>query len=519
MASSNLWNRVIQEKNKNNPTLHPQQQNQTPTTPIQEKKSDIANLVNEVKNETNIQNESNQQKSRFTPSMTEALKKEEEDAAEVSLKTAPTLATADLQKNQFIATKTEIQETLTEEIPLETLKARSNEEGFQKEVKKRIKELVFEKDLPFTKEIKEKMVEDIYNDVLGFGPIQVLIDDPTISEIMVNRKDQIYVERKGKLVLSNVVFDDDQHIMHVIDKILTPLNRHIDEQTPYVDARLPDGSRVNAIIPPLAIKGPCITIRKFSKDPLQVKDLIKFGAFTPQVAEFLEACVKARLNILISGGTGSGKTTLLNVMSSFIPDNERIVTVEDAAELQLRQDHVVTLEARPAGITGTGAVPIRTLVANCLRMRPDRIIVGECRGGEALDMLQAMNTGHDGSMTTGHANTPRDMLSRLETMVLMAGMELPIRAIREQIASAINVIIQQARLRDGSRKIINITEVQKMEGDVIVLQDIFEFKQEGFTPEGKIIGDLVPTGVRPLFMENFEAMNIKIDNSIFYKRT
>lgn len=519
MANSNLWDRIKTQKE--------QQQNQ-PKTPTQstnsnEPKSDIGILKAELDKPTVSQKEEEKepiiQRNRFAPTIAETLKKEEEDAAEISLKSSPTLVTADLQKAQFIETKAEIQETLTEEIPLETLKARSKEEGFQKEVRKRIRELVFEKDLPFTKEIKEKMVEDIYNDVLGFGPIQILIDDPTISEIMVNRKDQIYVERKGKLVLSNVTFDDDQHIMHVIDKILTPLNRHIDEQTPYVDARLPDGSRVNAIIPPLAIKGPCITIRKFSKDPLQVKDLIKFGAFTPEVAEFLEACVKARLNILISGGTGSGKTTLLNVMSSFIPDNERIVTVEDAAELQLRQDHVVTLEARPAGITGTGAVPIRTLVANCLRMRPDRIIVGECRGGEALDMLQAMNTGHDGSMTTGHANTPRDMLSRLETMVLMAGMELPIRAIREQIASAINVIIQQARLRDGSRKIINITEVQKMEGDVIVLQDIFEFKQEGFTPEGKIIGELVPTGVRPLFMENFEAMNIKVDNSIFYKRT
>lgn len=511
MGNTNLWNRINEKKNE---------RSEKPNTQNKEgSKSDIKVLQNELKEETKKSFDTIVAPRKNRPSIQETLKKEEEDAAEISLKSSPTLVTNDLQKSLFIQTKTEIQETLTDEISLEVLKARSKEESFQKEVLKRIRELVFEKDLPFTKDIKEKMVKDIGDDVLGFGPIQVLIDDPTISEIMVNRKDQIYVERKGHLVLSPVKFDDDQHIMHVLDKILTPLNRHIDEQTPYVDARLPDGSRVNAIIPPLAIKGPCITIRKFSKDPLQVKDLIKFGAFTAEVAEFLEACVKARLNIFISGGTGSGKTTLLNVMSSFIPSDERIVTVEDAAELQLRQDHVVTLEARPAGITGTGAVPIRTLVANCLRMRPDRIIVGECRGGEALDMLQAMNTGHDGSMTTGHANTPRDMLSRLETMVLMAGMELPVRAIREQIASAINVIIQQARLRDGSRKIINITEVQKMEGDVIVLQDIFEFKQEGFTSEGKIIGELVPTGVRPLFMENFEAMNVKVDNSIFYKKT
>ena len=493
MAQTNLWSRINDKKKQAETT-----EATKPVNPL-----DRVNLnKEEEKKEQSV----------------EKIEKKEEQTTRVKPELTPTLATTNLQKNLYIETKGEIQAALTEEIPLEEFKKKGQDEEFKKQVKKRINELVYERNLPFTKDQKDNICENIYHDVLGFGPIEVLIQDPTISEIMVNRKDQIYVERKGKLVLTDIFFDDDAHVLHVIDKILTPLNRHIDEQTPYVDARLPDGSRVNAIIPPLAIKGPCITIRKFSKDPLTVKDLIKFGAFTSEVAAFLDACVKARLNILISGGTGSGKTTLLNVMSSFITEDERIVTVEDAAELQLRQPHVVTLEARPAGITGTGAVPIRTLVANCLRLRPDRIIVGECRGGEALDMLQAMNTGHDGSMTTGHANTPRDMLARLETMVLMAGMELPIRAIREQIASAINVIIQQARLKDGSRKIINITEVQKMEGDVIVLQDIFAFKQKGFTPEGKIVGDLEPTGIRPNFMEQFEAANLKVDNAIFYKK-
>lgn len=485
MAQTNLWSRM-NEKKKMSETLEAQ-------------KNSAMSLEKEPEKKPVVEKEA-----------------PKEEVKEPTL--MPTLATTNLQKNLYIEAKSDIQTALTEEIPLEEFKKKSNDEEFKKNVRKRITELVYDRGLPFTKEQKDNICENIYYDVLGFGPLEVLLNDPTISEIMVNRKDQIYVERKGKLVLTDIFFDDDAHVLHVIDKILTPLNRHIDEQTPYVDARLPDGSRVNAIIPPLAIKGPCITIRKFSKDPLTVKDLIKFGAFTSEVAAFLDACVKARLNILISGGTGSGKTTLLNVMSSFVPEDERIVTVEDAAELQLRQPHVVTLEARPAGITGTGAVPIRTLVANCLRMRPDRIIVGECRGGEALDMLQAMNTGHDGSMTTGHANTPRDMLARLETMVLMAGMELPIRAIREQIASAINVIIQQARLKDGSRKIIYITEVQKMEGDVIVLQDIFAFKQTGFDSNGKIQGFLEPTGIRPNFMEAFEAANLKVDNSIFYKK-
>lgn len=352
-------------------------------------------------------------------------------------------------------------------------------------------------------------------EIVGFGPIQSLLDDPEVSEIMVNSPDQVYIERKGKLELTGVKFRDAEEVINLIEKIVTPLGRRIDEASPMVDARLPDGSRVNAIIPPLAIKGPSITIRKFARDPLQVEDLIRFGTLNRKMATFLEACVKARLNIIVSGGTGSGKTTTLNILSSFIPEDERIITIEDAAELQLRQAHVVSLETRPANIEGRGEVTIRQLVRNALRMRPDRIVVGEVRGGEALDMLQAMNTGHDGSLTTIHANGPRDMLSRLETMVLMAGMELPIKAIREQIASAVDLILQQARLKDGTRKITHITEVQGMEGDVIVLQDLFVFETYGVSSEGKVLGQHRSTGIRPRFYERLEAAGIKLPPDIF----
>jgi pilus assembly protein CpaF len=311
-----------------------------------------------------------------------------------------------------------------------------------------------------------------------------------------------------------VTFQNDEHVMKIIQRIIAPIGRRVDESSPMVDARLADGSRVNAIIPPLSLVGPVITIRKFSATPYTVDDLVRFGTATPEMFEFLEACVKARLNIFVSGGTGSGKTTMLNILSSFIPGDERIVTIEDAAELQLRQEHVVTLEARPSNIEGKGAIPIRELVRNSLRMRPDRIVVGECRSAEALDMLQAMNTGHDGSMSTGHANTPRDMLSRLETMVLMAGMDLPLRAIREQVSSAVDLIVHQNRLKDGTRKIVNITEVQGMEGDVIVMQDVFVFEQTGLT-EGKIQGRLKPTGIRPHFVERFEVMGVHLPPNIF----
>jgi pilus assembly protein CpaF len=331
---------------------------------------------------------------------------------------------------------------------------------------------------------------------------------------MVNGPKQVYVERSGRLELTDVVFQDDEHVMRVIDRIVSPLGRRIDESSPTVDARLPDGSRVNAIIPPIALNGPTVTIRKFSKDPFTVEDLIRFGTFTAEMATFLKACVEARLNIIVAGGTGSGKTTMLNVLSSFIPDDERIVTIENAAELQLRQEHVVRLESRPSNIEGKGEITIRDLVINSLRMRPERIVVGECRGGEALDMLQAMNTGHDGSMTTAHANSPRDTLSRMETMCLMAGMDLPVRAIREQIASAVDLIVQQERMKDGSRRITSVTEVQGMEGDVIVLQDIFTFQQTGIENQ-KIVGRMKPTGIRPKFISRFEVHNIYLPPNVF----
>jgi len=362
------------------------------------------------------------------------------------------------------------------------------------------------------------VINELVNDITGFGPINPLLADPDISEIMVNGPFQVYAERKGKLELTNVKFRDNEHVMNIIERIVAPLGRRIDESSPMVDARLPDGSRVNAIVPPLALNGPTVTIRKFAADPLQVSDLIRFGTLTEEMAIFIDACVKARLNIFVSGGTGSGKTTTLNVLSSFIPNDERIITIEDAAELQLGQEHVVSLETRPPNIEDKGAITIRDLVRNSLRMRPERIVIGEVRGGEALDMLQAMNTGHDGSLATGHSNSPRDMVSRLETMVLMAGMDLPIRAIREQIAGALDLIIQQSRLKDGSRKITHITEVQAMEGDVIVLQDVFVFEQRGLDADGKIIGKLVPTGVRPGFYEKLENAGIHIPASVFFEK-
>jgi pilus assembly protein CpaF len=363
-----------------------------------------------------------------------------------------------------------------------------------------------------------KIVDEIIDDVFGYGPISSLLEDDTVTEVMVNSPKQIYVESKGKLILTDVNFRDDAHVLQIIERIVAPIGRRIDESSPMVDARLSDGSRINAVIPPVALKGPCITIRKFSKKPLTISSLIEFGTLSSEMATLIKACVLGKLNIVVSGGTGSGKTTTLNVLSAFIPRDERIVTIEDAAELQLTQEHVVTLETRPANIEGKGAITIRDLVKNSLRMRPDRIIIGEVRGGEALDMLQAMNTGHDGSLTTGHANSPRDMLSRLETMVLMAGMDLPVRAIREQVASAVDVIIQQSRLRDGSRRITHITEVQGMEGEIITLQDIYCFQQRGKDENDKIIGEFKATGIRPKFLEKLAEEGIALDNQIFWSK-
>ncbi len=363
---------------------------------------------------------------------------------------------------------------------------------------------------------RPKVATDLFNDIMGYGPIEELVQNPVYSEIMVNGPDKIYVEEKGKLKLTELKFRDEEHLMNVINRIVSDVGRHVDEASPMVDARLTDGSRVNAIIPPLSLIGPVLTIRKFGKKPITAQQLLQFGSLTPDMLQFLEACVKGKLNIVVAGGTGSGKTTLLNVLSSYIPEDERIVTIEDAAEVQLKQEHVITLEARPANLEGKGAVTIRNLVKNALRMRPDRIIVGEVRSEETLDMLQAMNTGHDGSLTTTHANSPRDTVSRLETMVLMSGMELPLRAIRDQVSSAIDLIVQQSRLRDGTRKITSITEVVGMEGDIVSMQDIFVYETDGAVDaSGKFIGKFRATGVRPNCLEKIRGNGVTVKNEWF----
>src|SRR5574340_868613 len=367
----------------------------------------------------------------------------------------------------------------------------------------------------FPKTIKDQVTREILDELLGFGPLQPFLDDPEISEVMVNGPNNVYIEKKGRLHKTNVSFPDDTAVLRIIDKIIMPLGRRIDADSPTVDARLPDGSRVNAVIPPVAIDGPTITIRKFQKDKLKMEELIALGTITADMAEFIRVCVLSRLNIVISGGTGSGKTTFLNILSGYIPGDERIVTIEDAAELKLQQDHVVRMETKAPNVDGHGGVTIRDLVRNSLRMRPDRIVVGEVRGGEALDMLQAMNTGHDGSLTTLHANSPRDALSRLETMVLMAGMDLPLKVVREQTASAIDLIIQQSRFKDGTRKITSMTEICGMEGDTVVMTDIFKFQQTGVDEDGKVLGELKPTGIRPLFYPRIEAAGFHLGPEVF----
>lgn len=382
-------------------------------------------------------------------------------------------------------------------------------------IKQRLGEVYIQTKVNLPEDIRKQIFDNILDELTGFGPIQPLLEDPDVSEVMVNGPKKVYIEKGGQLTKTAITFDDDDHVLRIIDRIILPLGRRVDADSPTVDARLPDGSRVNAVIRPVSIDGPCITIRKFRKDKLSVQQLVDYGSLTNHMAEFIRACVIAQLNIVISGGTGSGKTTLLNVLSSFIPENERIVTIEDAAELQLQQDHVLRLETKVASVDGTGAVTIRDLVRNSLRMRPDRIVVGECRGGEALDMLQAMNTGHDGSLTTLHANTPRDALSRLETMVLMSGMDLPLKVVRQQISSAVDLIIQQTRLKDGSRKVTAITEVVGMEGEIVVLTDIFKFEQTGIGQNGKILGELKPTGIRPIFGPRLEAAGFKLGAEIF----
>ncbi|MEK6751422.1 MAG: CpaF family protein [Chloroflexota bacterium] len=416
------------------------------------------------------------------------------------------------QAGSYFDLKTRVQNKLLAEIDPSMDVSRTDE--VRRTIQGLFEQILVEENIVLSRPERARLFEQISAEILGLGPLQALLEDDTITEIMVNGPKNIYIERKGKLHRVPVTFESNEHLMRIIDRIVAPLGRRIDESSPYVDARLQDGSRVNAVIPPISLVGPVLTIRKFSKNPITVEQMIQFGSLTNESVQFLKACVEARLNIVISGGTGSGKTTLLNVLSSFIPSDERILTIENAAELQLRQEHVVTLESRPPNIEGRGEITIRDLVINALRMRPERIIVGECRGGETLDMLQAMNTGHDGSMTTAHANSPRDAISRIETMCLMAGMDLPIRAIREQIAGAVDVICQQERMRDGTRKVTSIAEVSGMEGDVITMTDIFIFEQTG-TENGRIVGRLRPTGLRPKFMDKIEAAGVHLPPSIF----
>ena len=421
-----------------------------------------------------------------------------------------------LRKKQIEDIKKNIHLKLIEELSDIIFRKNINDAELKSKVSFSAQKLVYENDFPLTIEEKTKIIGEIIDDIVGHGPIEEFLRDKEVTEIMINNPSTIYIEKFGKIYKTNKSFIDENHLMRIIDKIVSRIGRRVDESSPYVDARLPDGSRVNIIISPLTLNGPVMTIRKFAADPFTIDDLIEMGTCTKKVAEFMEACVKGRLNIITSGGTGTGKTTMLNVLSSFIPNDERIVTIEDAAELQLSQMHVIRLEARPPNIEGKGEVTIRDLVRNALRMRPDRIIVGEVRGGEALDMLQAMNTGHDGSISTLHANAPRDVLSRIETMVLMAGVELPVRAIREQVSSAINMIIHLNRLKDGSRKIVKITEVQGMEGEIITLQDIFQFDfAMGIDEKGRFKGVLKPTGLRPKFSTRLQDYGIAFSNNMF----
>jgi pilus assembly protein CpaF len=416
------------------------------------------------------------------------------------------------QAGTYFDLKTRVQNKLLSELDPSMDITKTDE--VRRTIQDLFEQILGEENIVLSRPERARLFEQIAAEILGFGPLQPLLEDESVTEIMVNGAKNIYIERKGKIHRVPVTFESNEHVMRIIDRIVAPLGRRIDESSPYVDARLPDGSRVNAVIPPISLIGPALTIRKFFKTPITIDQMISYGSITQEAVQLLKAAVEARLNIVISGGTGSGKTTLLNVLSGFIPNDERILTIENAAELQLRQEHVVILESRPPNIEGRGEITIRHLVINALRMRPDRIIVGEIRDDAALDMLQAMNTGHDGSMTTAHSNSPRDTLSRLETMTMMAGMELPIRAIREQISSAIDMVVHQERMRDGSRKVVAVTEVSGMEGDVITMTDIFVFEQTGIE-NGKIIGRLRPTGLRPKFMEKIEAAGIHLPPSIF----
>lgn len=423
------------------------------------------------------------------------------------------------REREYQAIKSDIHAKIIDEMPEALQRAINQSTGDQKEVRRMVENICAEevRNNPFAVPLgdRERLVDELISEIMGLGPIEPFLQDSSVSEVMVNGPDSIYIERSGHLIKTETRFRNAEHLMHIIDRIVSAVGRRVDESSPMVDARLLDGSRVNVIIPPLSLIGPCLTIRKFSRDVLTVDKMIEFGSFDERMAQFLEACVRGRLNVVVSGGTGSGKTTLLNVLSAYVPESERIVTLEDSAELQLHQDNLVTLETRPANIEGEGEISMRDLVRNALRMRPDRIIVGEVRTGEALDMLQAMNTGHDGSMTTAHANSARDLLSRLETMVLMSGMELPLRAIRSQIASAVDIVVQIARMRDGSRKIINISEITGMEGDIITMQDLFRFEQQGIDGDGRLRGEFVTTGLRPMCSEKLELNGIHLPMDLF----
>jgi pilus assembly protein CpaF len=445
-------------------------------------------------------------------------KKLEEQRKQAERSESPSKIQSSSKHSRSDEITSKVLEGAIEEIDLsavEKMAESDRDKHIRQQVTKLVEKVTTEQEVKINRSEQLRITDEVTNEITGYGPITSLLSDDTITEIMVNGPNSVYIERKGKLELTDVKFRNDSHLMNIIERIVSPLGKRIDESSPTVDARLPDGSRVNAVIPPVSLDGSTLTIRKFSKTPFTMSDLIRFGSVSANMGLFIQSCVKGKLNVVVGGGTGSGKTTTLNVLSSFIPNDERIVTIEDAAELKLMQDHVIRLESRPANIEGKGAIKIRDLVINSLRMRPDRIVVGEVRSGEALDMLQAMNTGHDGSLTTGHANSPRDLLSRLETMVLMAGVDLPIKAIREQVASAINLIVYQSRMRDGTRKITKISEITGMEGDIITLQDIFIFDQQGIGDNGKVIGNFRPTGIIPKCLPVLETRGIHLPVNIF----